>query len=494
MSSSVIAFIVILAIFGVVTIRAALVNRSPESHYVASRRVSGWQNGLALIAEFVSSASLLGISGGVALTGYAGFYLGAGPPIGFLLLMLLIAVPLRRAGRFTVADALARAFPSRALRTLSALTALTVSVFFMLSQFVAGGVLLQTLFGLSYTPSVLIVGVSMGIVVFAGGMLAATRIQVIKTILMMIAVIVLFVGVLVKVGGNPFHLFSGVHHQYGLSAILPAAGGGSTADLDTISVVVAVALGVAGLPHVMIRFLTVRDERAARSSARLACWTISIYLVLVVLLGFGAAMFVGRSAIASASPGGTLTIVQLADHLFGSVGKGIIAGLIFAVIIPVLAGVVIACSGAIGQDLYTNVVRNGEASERDQMRAARFGVVIVVLIGMAISLFAKSVNLAFLGSLAFAVAASTNLPVIVFGLYWRRFNTMGAVIGMGVGLISSVALIVLGPNVLGGSAPFPLSNPAIVTVPLGFLAAAMGSLVPATAPEEAPAAGEVLKA
>lgn len=185
MDSAVLCFVAILVIFAAITIHAALSNRSVDSHYVASRQIPGWQNGLALIAEFVSSASLLGITGAVALTGYAGFYLGAGPPIGFLLLLLLVAVPMRRAGRYTVTDALARAFPSRALRVSAALTALTVSVFFMLSQFIAGGLLLETLFGMDYLPAVLIVGVTMGAVVLAGGMPAATRIQVIKTIMML---------------------------------------------------------------------------------------------------------------------------------------------------------------------------------------------------------------------------------------------------------------------------------------------------------------------
>ena len=492
MSARTAVFLVVVVVFLGMTALSAARNRTASAHYVASGRVPGWLNGLAMTGEYASAASFLGITGGIALSGYGGFYLAVGTPLGVLLLLLLVAEPMRRKGTFTLADMLATRFDSTALRALVAVLTIVLTVMYMLAQFVGAGALLSRLFGFGYVASVCLVGVLMVVIVMVGGMAAATHVQAFKTVILLGITAALVVLVLSRTGWSPLALMAAAVGRYGRSAVTSQSPVTLAGRLDTLSVPLALALGAAGLPHMMIRFLTVRSVRAARRSALLTCWIMAVYLVGIVVVGYGAAVLVGRDAIAAANPAGTLAALQIADLLGGGVFEAVAAGATLAIIVAVLCGLTVAASGAVAHDLYTNVLRGGAVSHRGQLVAARVGSLVVALVGLLLALEARTINLAFLGSLAFCVAASTTLPVILLTIYWPRFTATGAVAALLVGLVSSVVTIALGPNLMGGHAVFPLAQPLLVTAPLGFLAAVVGSLVgPSPRPRAVPTASPV---
>jgi cation/acetate symporter len=289
--------------------------------------------------------------------------------------------------------------------------------------------------------------------------------------------------VLAQFGFNPIALFNAVQSDIGREAVIPAAPSGLTAGLDSISLNIALILGTAGLPHILIRFLTVPDAKAARRSIIVATWIIGGFYLLTPILGYGAALLVGRDRIEQADPGGNLAAPLLAEALGGPIFLAFISAVAFATIVAVVAGLVIAASGAFAHDFYTNVIRHGEATEREQFRAARFTSAGIAVAAIILALLLQGQNVAFLVALAFAVAASANVPVILLLIFWKGFNTVGAITGMLAGLISSVGLVILSPVILGDSAIYPLENPGIVSVPLGFLGCYLGTILSGKAAE-----------
>lgn len=467
---------------------AARRNASSTSHYVAEAKISGWQNGMAITGDFLSAATFLGTTGAIALSGISGFYLVVAVPIAFLLLLLVIAEPLRNLGKFTVADMLATRFPSRGLRAVAAVNTLLVSAFFMIAQFVGGGLLIQLIFGIPYALALLLVGGLMTVYVLFGGMLAVTWIQIVKTSLVLVTAAVLAVMVLGRYGFDPLALLDAAVAAFGPKVVTPPHPPTWARGLDALSYQIAVALGVAGLPHVLIRFLTVPDDRAARQSVAVAGWTMFAFLIVTTIIGYGAALVVGPAEIAKLNPAGTLAVMQLARALAGDVFVAFLSVVVFATVIAVLAGVAIAASGAFAHDLYTNVLRRGDATDRERLVAARIAVAVVCGFAILLSLGARDLNLTFLGSLSLATAASTNFPALLFTVFWRRFNVHGAIWGMTTGLVTSAVLVAISPTVMGPDAWFPLSNPAIVSTPLGFAACILGTLLgrESTAPRGLP--------
>jgi len=295
--------------------------------------------------------------------------------------------------------------------------------------------------------------------------------------------------VLARYGFNPFELFAAVENDIGREALAPPPPAGLTAGLDVISLNIALVLGTAGLPHILIRFLTVPDAKTARSSIVTATWIIGLFYLLTPVLGYGAALIVGQDEIANANAAGNLAAPQLAEVLGGPIFFAFISAVAFSTIVAVVAGLVVAASSAFAHDFYTNVVRGGQATEQEQFRAARYAAIGISVAAILLALPAENFNVAFLVALAFAVAASANVPVILLTIFWPRFNTTGAVTGMLVGLISAVGLVLLSPNVLTGPSPeppltpiipidaiFPLTSPALVSVPLGFLGCYLGTI------------------
>jgi cation/acetate symporter len=497
MSDQVIAIIFFVAIIALtlgITAWASRQNTGTDSHYVAGGQIKGWQNGLAISGDYLSAASFLGIAGAIALGGFSGFYLSIGFLVAYLVVLLLVAEPLRNMGKYTLADMLTSRFNSSSVRSVAALSTIAISMFYMIAQLNGSGALIGLLLGLPYWLSVIVIGILMTVYVVIGGMVATTWIQIIKAVLLIVGTLTLSILVLSRYGFNPLALFAAVENDIGREALVPPAPTpgieGLWLSLDVISLNIALVLGTAGLPHILIRFLTVPDAKTARSSIVTATWIIGLFYLLTPILGYGAALIVGQDAISNANAAGNLAAPQLAEILGGPIFFAFISAVAFSTIVAVVAGLVVAASSAFAHDFYTNVIRGGEATEQEQFRAARYAAIGISVAAILLALPAESFNVAFLVALAFAVAASANVPVILLTIFWKRFNTTGAVTGMLVGLISAIVLVLLSPNVLTGPNPappatpiipidyiFPLKSPALVSVPLGFLACWLGTIL-----------------
>jgi cation/acetate symporter len=486
---SIVFFIGIIALTLGITAWASRQNTGTDSHYVAGGQIKGWQNGLAISGDYLSAASFLGIAGAIALGGFSGFYLSIGFLVAYLVVLLLVAEPLRNMGKYTLADMLASRFNTSSVRSVAALSTIAISMFYMIAQLNGSGALVGLLLGFPYWLSVIVIGILMTVYIVVGGMVATTWIQIIKAVLLIAGTVTLSVLVLARYGFNPLALFAAVENDIGREALVPPPPSTLVAGLDVISLNIALVLGTAGLPHILIRFLTVPDAKTARSSIVIATWIIGLFYLLTPVLGYGAALIVGQDAISEANAAGNLAAPQLAEVLGGPIFFAFISAVAFATIVAVVAGLVVAASSAFAHDFYTNVIRGGQATQEEQFRAARYAAVGISVAAILLALPAESFNVAFLVALAFAVAASANVPVILLTIFWKRFNTTGAVTGMLVGLISAVVLVILSPNVLTGPNPeppatpiipvdyiFPLRSPALISVPLGFLGCYLGTI------------------
>ena len=486
---SIIFFIAIIALTLGITAWASRQNTGTDSHYVAGGQIKGWQNGLAISGDYLSAASFLGIAGAIALGGFSGFYLSIGFLVAYLVVLLLVAEPLRNMGKYTLADMLTSRFNTSTVRSVAALSTIAISMFYMIAQLNGSGALVGLLLGFPYWLSVIVIGILMTVYIVVGGMVATTWIQIIKAVLLVAGTLALSILVLARYGFNPLALFAAVENDIGREALVPPPPSTLVAGLDVISLNIALVLGTAGLPHILIRFLTVPDAKTARSSIVVATWIIGLFYLLTPVLGYGAALIVGQDAISNANAAGNLAAPQLAEALGGPIFFAFISAVAFATIVAVVAGLVVAASSAFAHDFYTNVIRGGQATQEEQFRAARYAAVGISVAAILLALPAESFNVAFLVALAFAVAASANVPVILLTIFWKKFNTTGAVTGMLVGLISAVVLVLLSPNVLTGPSPappatpiipidalFPLKSPALISVPLGFLGCYLGTI------------------
>ena len=478
----------ILATLGI-TAWASRRSTGATSYFAAGRNITAWQNGLAVSGDYMSAASFLGITGLIAYYGYDGFMYSVGFLVAYLTVLLIVAEPLRNAGKYTIADVLAYRLSPRPVRAMAALSTLTISGLYMIAQMVGAGAMVSLLMkdvGIDFRVSVALVGVLMIVYVVFGGMLATTWVQIVKAVLLMAGVILLTALVLSNFGFSPNQLFEAATH-----VSYTENGAAVTRDflepglyykapygpLNLISLSLALILGTAGLPHILVRFYTVPDAPTARFSVVWAMGIIGVFYVLTTFLGIGAALLVGRDYIA-ANGGINMSAPLLAFALGGDAFLAFIAAVTFATILAVVAGLTISASTSVAHDFYSNVLRAGkQTTPEEEVTVARLTAVALGLgaVGLAI-LIGPTANVAFLVGLAFAVAASANLPVILLSLFWKRFNTAGAVAGMAVGLVSSIVLIGISPSFMGSSAIFPLENPGIVSIPAGFLGAILGTL------------------
>jgi cation/acetate symporter len=482
-------FAVILALTLAITYWAARQTRGAAGFWAANRGIGGAQNGLAIAGDYMSAAAFLGTVGLIYLFGFDGFITGVAALASFVTVLLLLAERMRNAGKYTMADVLAFRLNARPARTAAAIGTLVVVGFYLVAQMIAAGALFEALAGISFGVAVVLTGVFMLTYVLFGGMIATTWVQIVKAVLLMAGVVVLTVLVLRRVSWNPFEVMARTpaHSPAGDAFLGP--GLFFAKPLDTVSTAIAFVLGTAGLPHVLMRFFTVPDGPTARRSVGWAVAVIGTFYLLVSIIGFGARDILGTAGEQATGKGGNLAAPLLAQTLGGGAGSfggdvflAAISAVAFATILAVVAGLVMAASGAVAHDVYTNVARRGEGSEREELRVARIAAVGVALVAMTLAILAgKGFNIQFLVSLTFAVAASANFPALLLTLTWRRFNTTGAIVGVGVGLTSAIALIVLSPSVWPGpdaqGSPFPIVNPAIVSVPLGFLACYLGTVL-----------------
>ncbi|MBY4212749.1 cation acetate symporter [Rhodococcus fascians] len=497
-----------IAIFGAfvlitmaVVIRASKKNATSAEFFTAGGGFSGPQNGVAIAGDYLSAASFLGIAGAIAVYGYDGFLYSIGFLVAWLVALLLVAELLRNTGKFTMADVLSFRLKQGPVRTAAALSTLTVSLFYLLAQMAGAGGLVALLLDISDRTGqsivIAIVGVLMIAYVLIGGMKGTTWVQIIKAVLLIAGAAFMTVLVLAKFGLNFSELLGSAQAMVSSSAtdavaardvIEPGAqyGGSATSKINFLSLGIALVLGTAGLPHVLMRFYTVPTAKEARRSVVWAIALIGAFYLFTLVLGYGAAAIVGPDRILASAGGQNSAAPLLAFELGGVILLGVISAVAFATILAVVAGLTITASASFAHDIYASVIKKGKVDDKKQVKVSRITAVVIGLLAIGLGILANGQNIAFLVALAFAVAAAANLPTILYSLFWRRFTTTGALFSMYGGLISTIVLIIFSPAVSGSAtsmipgsdfAWFPLSNPGIVSIPLAFILGIVGTLI-----------------
>jgi cation/acetate symporter len=479
-------FAVVVAITLGITYWASKRTKDTTTFWAAGRGITGVQNGFAIAGDYMSAASFLGIAGLIFLFGFDGFLYSVGFLVAFLIVLYLLAERMRNAGKFTIADVLSFRLNERPARVAAALGTLVVAGFYLIAQMVGAGALIQALVGINFNLAVLLTGAFMLTYVIFGGMLATTWVQIIKAVLLMTATVVLSLFVLGNIGWNPLDIFERAEAQSDDGAAYLAPGLRFDNPVDTISLGLGLLLGTAGLPHILMRFFTVPNAKAARSSVVWAVGLIGAFYVMTTFLGFGARALLGEEGTTgSVDEAGNLAAPLLAQSVGGGAGSiggdaflAIIAAVAFATILAVVAGLVISASGAVAHDVWSNVIRKGRDSDHEEVYVARIAAGGIGAIAIAIAIAGGSdLNVSYMVGLAFAVAASANFPALLLALTWKRFNTTGAITGVLTGVITSVGLVLVGPDVRTSDPLIELSQPGIISIPLGFLGCYLGTVL-----------------
>ncbi|PHM33193.1 cation/acetate symporter ActP [Xenorhabdus innexi] len=454
---------------------------SRSDYYTAGGRITGFQNGMAIAGDYMSAASFLGISALVYTSGYDGLIYSIGFLVGWPIILFLIAERLRNLGRYTFADVASYRLKQRPIRTLSAVGSLVVVALYLIAQMVGAGKLIELLFGLNYYIAVVLVGILMVLYVLFGGMLATTWVQIIKAIMLLAGATFMALMVMKAVNFNFNTLFKEAIavHSNGQSIMSP---GGLVSDpISALSLGLALMFGTAGLPHIVMRFFTVNDAKEARKSVFYATGFIGYFYILTFIIGFGAILLVSPNAAfkdgTGALLGGTnMAAVHLATAVGGDFFLGFISAVAFATILAVVAGLTLAGASAVSHDLYANVIKQGQANEKDELRISKITVIFLGVIAIGLGILFEKQNIAFMVGLAFSIAASCNFPIILLSMYWNKLTTRGALIGGWLGLITAVVLMILGPtiwvSILGHEKPiYPYEYPALFSMIVAFAGA-----------------------
>jgi cation/acetate symporter len=497
-------FLVFVIITLVIVVRVSKRATSGASDfYTAGGGFTGPQNGIAISGDYLSAASFLGIAGAIALYGYDGFLYSIGFLVAWLVALLLVAELLRNTGRFTMGDVLAFRMRQRPVRAAAATSTLAVSFFYLLAQMAGAGGLVALLLDVTSKAGqslvIAVVGVVMIAYVLIGGMRGTTWVQIIKAVLLIIGAAVMTIWVLASYGFNLSALLGDAvakGGEAGAKLLGPGAqyGKSGLTKLDFISLALALVLGTAGLPHILMRFYTVPTAKEARRSVQWAIGLIGLFYLFTLVLGYGAGALVGPAAINAAPGKANSAAPLLAYALGGTVLLGLIAAVAFATILAVVAGLTITASASFAHDIYANVIKHGEVDgKNEEVKVARMTAIVIGIVAILGGILANGQNIAFLVALAFAVAASANLPTILYSLFWKRFNTSGALWSIYGGLAITVLLIVFSPVVSGKKDAngnltasmiqgvdfhlFPLDNPGIVSIPVSFLLGYLGTVL-----------------
>ena len=481
-------FVVILLLSFGITAWAARRTRTTADFYAAGKGLTAAQNGFALAGDWCSAAAFLGFTGLTALYGMDGALYAVGPLVACCTVLLLIAEPLRNTGTYTIGDVIMYRMRQPPALAAAIVGTIVINLAYMIPQMAGGGVLIKLLFGIPYDVSVILVGLGMIIYVAAGGMLATSWVQIIKAGFMLGAGAIVLLLALAGVGFDPLVLIDSAEAKVGTDFLLP--GNLLKNPFDEVSLGLGYMLGLAGLPHVMTRFYTVPDATTARRSVIWVMFLAGGFFACTTIFGIAAVHYLGPEALREGNPGGNLTLPLLAQFLGGgkdTIGGQLMLGFVSAVavatILAVVAGLTLATSGAVANDLYVNLLKKGKVDEHQQIRVARIAAVLVGIVATLLGILAEGVNVAVLVILAICIAASANFPVLVLSLFWRRFNTGGVIGGMALGLVSSVGLALIGPGYLGAKAIWPLVNPTVVALPIGILGAVLGSILAGRDPE-----------
>jgi cation/acetate symporter len=468
--------------------------KTTSDFYAAGGGISGFQNGLAIAGDYMSAASFLGISAQIFSDGYDGLIYSTGFLVGWPIILFLLAERFRNLGRYTFADVASFRFGQTPVRLFAAFSTLTVVLFYLIAQMVGAGQLIKLLFGLPYEAAVVIVGVMMTLYVIFGGMLATTWVQIIKAVLLLGCASIMAFAVLAAFGFSPDALFA---RAVEVKQDLAASTGSSPAEaaergrsimgpgnfikdpISAISFGMALMFGTAGLPHILMRFITVPNAREARKSVIWATGWIGYFYLLTFIIGFGAIVLVGTdpSYLESGGKlrgGSNMAALHLADAIGGNLFLGFVSAVAFATILAVVAGLTLSGASAVSHDIYASVLRKGAAEAKDELRVSRWTVLSLAVIAIILGIVFETQNVAFMVSLAFSLAASGNFPVLLLSMLWSGCTTRGAVWGGSIGLLTALVLTVLSPavwqGVLGqGDAPFPYTSPAFFSMPLAFL-------------------------
>ncbi|MCX4968547.1 MULTISPECIES: cation acetate symporter [unclassified Streptomyces] len=491
-----------------ITVWAGRQTKSAADFYAGGRQFTGFQNGLAVSGDYMSAASFLGIAGAIALFGYDGFLYSIGFLVAWLVALLLVAEPLRNSGRYTMGDVLAYRMRQRPVRTAAGASTIVVSIFYLLAQMAGAGVLVSLLLGITSDGGkiaiVALVGLLMIVYVTIGGMKGTTWVQMVKAVLLIAGTLLITFLILLKFNFNISDLLGTAASNSGKgSAFLEPGlkyGATGTSKLDFLSLGIALVLGTAGLPHILIRFYTVPTAKAARKSVNWAIGIIGAFYLMTIVLGFGAAALLKPGDIIASNKAGNTAAPLAALEIGGGSGStggaillAVISAVAFATILAVVAGLTLASSSSFAHDIYANVIRKGKATEKEEVRAAKWATVAIGIVSIALGAMARDLNVAGLVALAFAVAASANLPTILYSLFWKRFTTQGALWSIYGGLASSVLLVLFSPVVSSKPSSmfpgvdfawFPLENPGLISIPLGFLLGWIGSLISKEEPDK----------
>ena len=548
-------FVAIIILTAMIVLKAAQSTKTTADYYTAGGGISGFQNGWAIAGDYLSAATFLGIAGITSIFGADGFMYVVGPFFSFVTILLVIAEPCRNAGKYTLGDILSLRSSSKMVRGSAALSAVVVSTFYLLGQMVGAGKLMQMLLGIPYNLSIIGVGVLMILYVTFGGMKATTWVQIIKAFLLMLSGLIITVLILWRFGFNLVAFYDAVassgavqdHVRGLLKHVTPEPGfdygqrflepGLILKDpLDQISLGIAFALGAAGLPHIMMRFFTVPDAKQARKSVVISMVLVGSFMIMVPMIGFGAALFITPQQVIAVDKGGNMAAPMIAQFVGGGAGTmsgdillAFVCAVAFSTIIAVVSGLILAVSAAVAHDFYVNVLKDGKPDQGMQLRVAKTSAFVIGAVAIVLGIACEKQNIAHLVVLAFAVVASSNLPVILLSLFWKRFNAGGIVTGLSVGALFTIALVLVSPNMtypkkiaadakkvvtvleqkqaagsllaekdlqalekgrgdyaknkegkslVGLDAPiFPLKNPAILSAPIGFLAAVFGTFL-----------------
>ncbi len=478
--SAIVMFLIfVLATLGI-TYWAAKRTKTAKDFYTAGGGITGFQNGLALAGDYMSAASFLGISGLVYLKGYDGLIYSIGFLVGWPFVLFLIAERLRNLGKYTFADVVSFRLKQGPIRTLAAFGGIATVLLYLIAQMVGSGKLIQVLFGLPYTYAVIIVGVLMILYVTFGGMLATTWVQIIKAGLLLAGATFMALAVMAHFGFDFEEFFKKAVEIHPLHEKIMAPGGLVSDPYSAISLGVALMFGLAGLPHILMRFFTVADAKEARKSVFFATGFIGYFYILTFIIGFGAIVFVMSNpqyfdAAGKLIGGNNMAAIHLAHAIGGNLFLGFISAVAFATILAVVSGLTLAGASAISHDLYASVIKKGQIDEKQEMIVSRIATLTIGVLAILLGIAFEKQNIAFMVGLAFAIAASANFPVLFLSMYWKNLTTRGAVIGGSIGLITAILLVILGPtvwvSVLGFEKPiFPSKYPALISVTVAFVA------------------------
>jgi cation/acetate symporter len=485
--SAIIMFLIFVGGTLMITYWAAKRTKTAKDFYTAGGGITGFQNGMAIAGDYMSAASFLGISGLVYMAGYDGLIYSIGFLVGWPIILFLVSERLRNLGKYTFADVAAYRLKQAPIRTLAAFGSIVTVVLYLIAQMVGAGKLIQLLFGLPYEVAVVLVGALMILYVTFGGMLATTWVQIIKAILLLSGATFMAIAVLSHFGFSLEAMFAAAVKVHAKGDAIMAPGGLVSDPISAISLGIALMLGTAGLPHILMRFFTVSDAKEARKSVFYATGFIGYFYILTFIIGFGAIIMVlnnpayldvAKQAIDGGSPilgGSNMAAIHLSHAVGGNFFLGFISAVAFATILAVVSGLTLAGASAISHDLYANVFKkHGEVDEAQEMRVSKIATVVLGIVAIILGIIFEQQNIAFMVGLAFAIAASANFPILFLSMFWKNLTTRGAVLGGSLGLATAIILVIVGPtvwiDVMGNAtAIFPYKYPALFSVTAAFV-------------------------